>query len=468
MFLPLHHFIAFLLIILLLLERREKKLNLIIKSMKRINYKLFLALLLMGLIPTIYTSFRIFLVGQLPSESGFNIASQLSWINILYEILQEAIILPLFYFIGKSIKNKIELENKFKTGFIFTGTIYFCLSLIIIIFAFPLVKFMAQHTSLMNETVQYIRLETIAAIFITLVKFSLVTLVLLNKEKYLYYILGLQMFITILLDIFFVSNLSVSLQLGVNGIALSNIIVNVLMLVLVFFILKRENINLFSKQRLSFSWIKDLSKVGGISGLESFVRNIAFILMVVRMVNVVGEQGTFWVANNFIWGWLLLPVLQLGELVKRDCGESVEAIKEKSLGYFAITAIIVVLWFITLPLWKPFLRDLLLLKNYQDVLHIVLISIGFYILFAFNNVIDSIFYGIGKTKYMLFQSIIINSVFYGGLFILYMLGIYQPTLLLIAIMFAAGIAFDSLLTYGMFIWMLKKKKINLFLPLQNI
>lgn len=30
--------------------------------------------------------------------------------------------------------------------------------------------------------------------------------------------------------------------------------------------------------------------------------------MISRMVNVVGEQGTYWVANNFIWSWLLLPI----------------------------------------------------------------------------------------------------------------------------------------------------------------
>ena len=434
----------------------------ILESMRKINYNLLAALLLMGLIPTIYTTVRIFLIGQLPGEWGFNIASQLSWVNLLYEILQEAIILPLFYFIGMAINNKLELQNKFRSGLIFTGSIYALLSLLIGIFAVPLIKFMAQDVTLIDETAAYIKLETIAAIFITLVKFSIVTLVVINKNKYLYYVLGLQMILTIFFDVFFVSNISVSLQLGVNGIAVSNIVVNAFLMVLVYFILKKEDINLFSMEKVSFGWIKDLSKIGGISGLESFVRNIAFMLMIVRMVNVVGEQGTFWVANNFIWGWLLLPVLQLGELVKRDCGENESAIKDKSLGYFGITGVIVVLWAISIPLWKPFLRDVLQLSNYQDVYQIAIISVGFYVLFAFNNVIDSIFYGIGKTKYMLFQSVVINTIFYGGLFILYATGVYQPSLILIAIMFASGTALDSLLTYGMYVWMLKKKKINLF------
>jgi Na+-driven multidrug efflux pump len=433
----------------------------IIESMKKIDYRLFTALILLGLIPTIYTTVRIFLIGQLPGDWGFNIASQLSWVNLLYEILQEAIILPLFFFIGIAIKNKYELQNKFRTGLIFTGSIYGSLSILIIIFAVPMIKLMAQDVTLISETTTYIRLETIAAIFMTLVKFSLVTLVVINKDKYLYYLLGLQMLLTILIDIFFVSNLSISLNLGVNGIAFSNIIVNLFLMVLVYFILRKEDINIFSKQKLNFDWIKDLFKVGGISGLESFVRNIAFMFMVIRMVNVVGEQGTFWVANNFIWGWLLLPVLQLGELVKRDCGENDRSIKEKTLGYFGITTIIVLIWFLSLPLWIPFLKNVLQLSNYRDVYNISLVSVGFYVLFAYNNVIDSIFYGIGKTKYMLFQSVVINTVFYGTLFILYVTGIYQPTLMLIAIMFAGGIAFDSLLTYGIFAWMLRNRKIKL-------
>ena len=70
-------------------------------SFSQINYKLFAALLVLGLAPTIYTTVRVFFLGQLPGEYSFSIAGQLSWVNLLYEIMNEAIILPLFYFIGK-------------------------------------------------------------------------------------------------------------------------------------------------------------------------------------------------------------------------------------------------------------------------------------------------------------------------------------------------------------------------------
>ena len=103
-----------------------------------------------------------------------------------------------------------------------------------------------------------------------------------------------------------------------NGIGVSNILVNALLLAVTIALLYREGVVVFERRRLDFGWVKEFFKVGGISGLESLVRNIAYMLMVVRMVNVVNEQGTYWVANNFVWGWLLLPVTQLAELIKEN------------------------------------------------------------------------------------------------------------------------------------------------------
>jgi Na+-driven multidrug efflux pump len=432
-----------------------------IASLKRIDYRMFTALLLFGLIPTLYTTFRIFLIGQLPGEWGFSVAGQLQWVNLLYEILQEGLILPLFFFIGAVVFDKSALMNRIKTGLIFTFGVYTLLSLFIFIFAKPLVVFIAQNQTIIDETVAYIRLETIAMIFSTMVRFLMVVLVTIRKDKNVYMVLVVQLFLTVIFDVFFVSTLPISLNLGVNGIAITNIVVNGILLIAAFALLYKNSLPIFTKSTLDFTWFKSLFRKGGISGLESLVRNLAFMLMIVRMVNVVGEQGTFWVANNFIWGWLLLPIMQLGELIKADCGEeSFEAVKTKSLGYFSITAIVTVLWLITIPLWKPFMQYVLQIPNYEDVHFIVMISVGFYIFFAFNNVIDSIFYGLGKTNYMLFQSITINTIFYGTVFVLYQVNVFEPSLTLIALMFAFGTALDSILTMFMYRWMLKKYQIS--------
>ena len=88
----------------------------IIKALKTINYRLLAAVFVTMLLPTIYQTVRIYFLGDLPSDSGINIASQLSWVNLFYEVVQEALILPLFYLLGKSLPNKAEFANKFRTG----------------------------------------------------------------------------------------------------------------------------------------------------------------------------------------------------------------------------------------------------------------------------------------------------------------------------------------------------------------
>ena len=56
----------------------------VVNSLKSINMKLFLALLVMGLCPTVYTTVRTYFLGQLPGEWSYSIAGQLSWVNLIY------------------------------------------------------------------------------------------------------------------------------------------------------------------------------------------------------------------------------------------------------------------------------------------------------------------------------------------------------------------------------------------------
>ena len=431
-------------------------------SLQNINYKLYFALLILGLCPTIYTTVRVFFLGQLSSAWSFSIAGQLSWVNLLYEITNEAIILPLFYFIGKVAANKKEFANRVKSGLVMSLGIYFVLSAVIICFAKPLLSIMATDLSIIDASATYIRIESVANIFLILSQFLLVALVTINKSRYLYILTIARLMLSLLLDTFLVSSLPISLNLGVDGIGYSNIIVNIVLFAISLMLLSKENINVFDKVKFSFTWVKEFIKIGGVSGIESFVRNLAYMLMISRMVNVVGEQGTYWVANNFIWGWLLLPVLQLGELIKQETATDKENIRKNTLGYFSITAIITVLWFVSIPLWKTFMANILQFTDVDKLFELVLVLVGFYVLYAFQNVFDSIFYGLSKTNYMLFESVITNTVYYGIAFILYLTGVWTPSLIGIVLLFGIGNAFDSIVSLGAFAFLLKREKINIF------
>ncbi len=430
-------------------------------SFCNINYKQFFALLVLGLAPAIYTTVRVFFLGQLPGEYSFSIAGQLSWVNLLYEIMNEAIILPLFHFVGKVKDDKKAFSNRVRTGMLISLGVYAVLSAVVLIFAEPMLKLMAADTTIIDASVTYIRIESIANIFSILTQFALVALITVNKNKYIYALTGARLALCLIVDTFLVSTLPVSANLGVNGIGYSNIIVNALLLAVSILLLSKEKIKVFAKEKLNFVWIKEFFKVGGISGVESLVRNVAYMLMIARMVNEVGEQGTYWVANNFIWGWLLLPVLQLGELIKKEVAADKENIRRNSLGYFGITSIISILWFVSIPAWKPFMTHVLRYNDVEKLFELVLILVGFYVLYAFQNVFDSTFYGVGKSNYMLFESVVTNTIYYGIAFILYATNVWTPTLTGIALLFGIGNAFDSVVSLIVYIFLLKKQKINI-------
>ncbi|MBR5216861.1 MAG: multidrug transporter [Oscillospiraceae bacterium] len=430
-------------------------------SLAGINYRLFAALLTLGFVPTVYTTARVVFLGQLPGDYAFSIAGQLAWVNLLYEILNEAIILPLFCFVGKGRDDKAAFSNRLRTGLLLTLGAYTVVSAAVFVFVRPLLELMAADKSVLDASVTYIRIESIANIFSVLAQFVLVVLVSINKSRYLYVLTLARLALCLLADTFLVSSLPISANLGVNGIGWSNLLVNALLLAVLLALLEREGLCVFKREKLSFEWAKEFVKVGGISGIESLVRNVAYMVMIARMVNVVGEQGTYWVANSFIWGWLLLPVLQLGELIKQEVSTDRDAIGRNTLGYFLLTAIICVLWLASIPAWKPFMAHVLGFGDVDKLFALVLVLVGFYMLYAVQNVFDATFYGLGKTNYMLFESVVTNTVYYGAAFLLYTAGLWTPTLMGIALLFGIGNAFDCVVSLAAYTYLLKKEKIRL-------
>jgi len=370
---------------------------------------------------------------------------------VTYEVVHEALMLPMFFLIGRFIHDDTSFSRVVSNGLLLIGALYASLSLLTIAFPEPMVRFMAQKDDLVSATVTYIRIETVGLTIAAFARYLTLVLITIKQDRRLLVLLAIQMGLSVLLDTFLVSSLPFSLHLGVNGIAFTNILVNAVLVTVSLLMLLGCGVRPFGPGfRIDWSWLGDWSKVGGLSGLESFVRNAAFVLMVVRLVNVVQQQGTFWVMNNFIWGWLLFPILALGDLVKRDTAANEDAVLTRTPAYVFLTVVVVGIWFLTIPAWQWFVSTVMGVPNAGIVSHLALISLAFYVVFAFNNIADSVFYGRGRTDLMLYQSLIVNLLFYGWAYILYRAGIYSPTLTKITVMLGAGIAFDSAITFIMF------------------
>ncbi|MGF1728478.1 multidrug transporter [Photobacterium kasasachensis] len=416
-----------------------------------------MVLILTSFIPLLYSTTRIHFLGSMPDSWAFSIAAQVAWLNVGYEVISEALLIPLAFILGQAISQSAAFRLRAATSLSFLVMCYAAVTLVVLLFTPEMVRAMQQQVALLGQTIQYIRLESIAIFVSSGYAFFNLVLVLKNKQKALYGLLITQTILTVACDSLLVSQLPFSLQLGVSGIAITNIIVNLVLVVIAFQFMSNNGIRILlgDIQFRNQSWLMEWFKIGWKSGLESLVRNTAFIVMILQLMNQLQHAGTFWVANQFIWGWLLLPVLALGQLVKQDAATNGGLTSQRVNSYLWLTAGIVLAWLVTAPQWEEFIRSVMGIDDAEQVAKLVFIMIGFYVVFALNNVIDSYFYGIGRTDLMLYQSLIVNSLFYGTTFVLYQIGWFEPTLTRVAVMFGLGITFDALITWGLYI-MLRK------------
>ena len=421
----------------------------------KINYKLFSILLLTGLIPTIYSTVRVHFLGTLPEPWSFSIAAQVAWLNIGYEVISEGLLLPLAFILGQAINDKARFLNRVSFALLIFIVVYIIATILVLIYSPALLELMKYPIELIDKTTNYIRLEAIAILISAVFTYCSLVFVLMNNQKLLYQLLIVKTLLIVVLDSVFVSQLPFSLQLGINGVAYTNIIVNTVLFCISIVWLNNQGFSFKANNAMKNDWVKQWFKIGLKSGLESFVRNAAFVVMILQLVNEVKEAGTFWVTNQFIWGWLLLPIMALGQLIRQDAACCNGISSQKINAYMRLTGLFVLLWLVTIPLWKSFIANVMGINDYQPIYNLAILMLGFYVVFALNNVIDSYFYGIGRTDLMLYQSLIVNTVFYGSAYFAYLQAWFIPQLDTIAIMFGLGILFDSMITFFMYILLRK-------------
>ena len=153
---------------------------------------------------------------------------------------------------------------------------------------------------------------------------------------------------------------------------------------------------------------------------------------------------------------MLVPVLAFAESAKAlvaNASGDLRRVRRLWLASMLVTALMVaVVWLPVLSFFGDIAGSL---TGDEDTLRLAVVAFGIlvipYVLFSFNTVTDSVFYGIGKTRYMAFQSIITNGTVYLVAFALYTAGTWVPTFEGVMWLFFYGIAVDSGLTM-LFLW----------------
>ncbi len=402
------------------------------KQLKFFNWRLFAALCALALIPAIYQTIKTFIISSNTGSLAFNIIGQMEWFDLINETLQAFLIIPLYSILNKVFKHDEQnfAKHTFKTGLI-AFIIYTLFSIGVLIYGSVLVQAMNPEEFDINTANHYLQLETIAFMVGIIVSFINVVFVVVGKDINVYIFLAINTVLSIIIDFALIPNM------GVYGIAISHIIVNSVLAIASFIILYLQKLIKpcwFHKSDIPL--LKEWGKVGVFSGAQQFIDNLIYAVMIGRMVNMVAEQGNYWIANNFIWSWLLIPITALTEIIRRDCKNGYRELKQ--FNYYFIGIATVLVWAITIPAWTPFFKGAQGLSNADEIFLIVIKLTPFYIAYIGCAIIDNIFTGLGKTIYNAINSLIINFVYYGIFFILYLTKAITFSMDTIIIMFGLG------------------------------
>ncbi len=391
---------------------------------------MYLALCLLALVPAIYQTVVTKLITANTNPGALDIVGQMEWFDLIDETICAFLIVPMYSVLSKAYKKENFNKVVFKLGIIVVG-LYALFSLGTFFYGISLVSYMNPAEIDVGAAYRYLSLETIAFMVGILFSYASVVFLVIDKSRYMYAFLVAKIGLALLSDFTLIPGM------GIDGIAVSNIIANGIMgtlAVVILILIKQLRPGKFNKDDVPH--LKDWVRVGLFACGQQFLDNIIYALMIVRMVNAVSESGNYWVANNFIWGWLLIPITCLAEIIRKDAGA--DGYKLKQINYYSITIFALIVWFSLIPTYNWFFGTVEGLDNPARIFEIVVKNLGFYVAYTLSQIPDAIFVGLGKTKYNAINSLICNIGYYGLWFILYQTKVVTMSMDMIIIMFGVG------------------------------
>ena len=420
-------------------------------------------LLFLGL-PNVYQLYRVRLVGnELPDPGSLAIVSQWQFVGLVVEVFQEATVLAIFFFLGSQIRSlkTIKLDRaKSVFTFIFVAALVFSVG--VFLFRDAFITLIGVSEEIREQTRAFLGISIFSIPFTLLAA----AIVVLFEALGLRWLVGLMALVNIALrlafDSLFFGGHGFSLQAGIVGVGWATLLASVALFVVgLVLLLRTKNIGLAALvTRPSFTDMREYLRVGLGSGADSLIRNVAYFVMIIRIVNTIGatEIGGYYVAIQIIWSFMLVPVLAFADSAKALVANSFGNLERvKTLWYTAmmITAGMMILWIAAVPAFPSvagaLTDDAETVKWATTAFGILFIP---YVLFSFNTVTDSFFYGLGQTKYLAYQAFLTNGSVYFAAFLLYISGVWEVTFEGVMVLFSLGILVDSFLTLYFLIKML--------------
>lgn len=403
--------------------------------MEKKDFKLYGSLLLYALLPSIYLLIRMQIISI--NSVDINIMGQLEWFDLIDEILVTVLTVPL-YFLLKPDKS----SDKNMSAFLISLGIYTFFTIIIMARISTIADFMQA-----SNAVPYLFMQALSMLSGFVGTFMIMIFTLNSNDKLVRQTLVCRLALQVLADWALIS------MFKDVGAAYAEIVVNTFVGLFTICLAYKKGYLHFHKPDKKF--LVDWNKIGMFSGVQIFLDNFIYAIMVCKMVNAVSESGNYWVANNFIWGWLLVPVTCLVEIIKKN---DEKELKIKNCWKYLVG--ILLLWIVSMPFWKAFINGPMA-SNGKEIVRIVYPLIPFYVTYLVSAVIDGWFVSKGKTLYNAINSVIVNIGYYGIVYMLFKHGVFTMNMNFIVMMFGFGMVVHMISSIIMYRWELKKTNISI-------
>ena len=424
--------------------------------LKTWDWRLFLFILLFLGLPNVYQLYRVYLVGnEIPDAGSLAIVSQWQFVGLVVEVFQEATVLAIFFFLGSQIRSgaAIQLDRaKSVLTFIFVASLVFSVG--VFFFRDAFITLIGTSADIQGQTRSFLGISIFSIPFTILAAAIVVLFESLGMRALVFVMAIVNVSLRFALDSLFFGGYGFSLDAGVIGVGWSTFLASAgLFIVGLGLLLWAKEIRLGALTTLpSFTDMRQYLRVGSGSGADSLIRNVAYFFMIIRIVNTIGaeEIGGYYVAIQILWSFMLVPVLAFADSAKAlvaNASGDIARVRTLWHASMIITAGMMAVWIALAPAFPTFAG---MLTDDPETVRWAVTAFGIlfvpYVLFSFNAVIDSVFYGMGKTQYMAYQSVLTNGTVYLVAFTLYAAGVWQPTFESVMALFALGILVDSFLT----------------------
>eukprot|EP00397_Hematodinium_sp_SG-2012_P026718 GEMP01028022.1.p1 GENE.GEMP01028022.1~~GEMP01028022.1.p1 ORF type:complete len:453 (+),score=92.49 GEMP01028022.1:99-1457(+) len=395
-------------------------------------------------LPAVARGFRLLLLADLPARTGIGVAAQMMGVYVLLDVIHEVLLQPLYQILNDTPPHA--QAPYIALGLLVTMAAHSMVGVLLFMLAPAYVALCGVRVAdqdMAELVVWYVRMEMLATVFMAEARYLVVKSSLRESAKMkVPWLLVVHMGASMVLDACLISEWDTSFKIGVVGIAASNAVASGLCCGYGIFTFRRD----IRFRGLRASWHAWRLRLSPLVAIESVVRNVVYLIVTIRMVELVQQTTTFLYADEIIWTLVYLLFEPLSKLLKQDTPSTPHGklTPRRRMSHWEHAATYTFVALVLVELW---------------------VGVWLFALYMLSTLMSSVFYSPQKTEVkrdvQLVQSVAANLLFL-LLFGCFHAGWISLSLESIGFFFASNLAFDFLIASCASRYLLKRKKQDRF------